>query len=59
MHRTLNWVGWSVSDLARQVPFTEAVDEGLEWDPLAAGMKEWEQLSKNVKELREALHEGA
>jgi hypothetical protein len=50
MHRTLNWVGWALSDLARHAPFTE---------PLGEAMKEWEQLNGNVKSLREALHEGS
>lgn len=50
LHRTLHWTGWAVSDLARHASIADA---------MAEGMKEWEQLNANVKELREALHEGS
>jgi len=50
LHRTLNWVGWAVSDLARHASIA---------DSMAEAMKEWEQLNTNVKDLREALHEGS
>jgi hypothetical protein len=49
LHRTLNWVGWAVSDLARHAAFPDSLGEA---------MKEWEQLNTNVKDLREALHQG-
>jgi hypothetical protein len=50
LHRTLNWTAWAVSDLARHASITEALDHA---------MKEWDKLDANVKELREALHEGS
>jgi hypothetical protein len=50
LHRTLNWVGWALSELAGHRSFTQFLDEA---------MKEWEQLNTNVMELREALHEGS
>jgi hypothetical protein len=48
LHRTLNWTGWAVSDLAQHAPIA---------DSMAEAMKEWGQLNTNVKALREALHD--